>query len=142
MDWNAIKQWLEGGTGCFNIWPWWVGLIVCIAIIGLAALLIWAIYDASKSSRKQKIEDSRNWAIITERGYKKDVIEDFLEIYNVRLKHIVKYKMIENELKNFSTGKLVSLPGKTEQRDDGSGSAAAAGLAAGMIIGSGMGGHH
>jgi hypothetical protein len=136
MDWNAIKQWLEGGSGVYNIWPWWVGLLFCIMIIVATVLIIYCTRDMIISSSKKKKEDKRNMDELIRRGYKEDVIEDFLEIYNVSLKHIVKYKTIENELKNFSAGKVVSLPGKTKQSDDGS--SAAAGLAAGMIIG-GMG---
>jgi hypothetical protein len=135
MDWNAIKQWLEGGSGIYNIWPWWVGLLFCIAIVSVVVLLIMGVVYAMTSDYKQKKEDKRNMDELIQRGYKKDVIEDFINIYNAELKYIIKYKTIENELKNFSTGKVVSLPGKTKQDD---GSSAAAGLAAGMIIGSSM----
>ena len=130
MDWNALAEWLSGP----GLWPFWVGLILCVCVISLVIFIIWAICYGIISSFKQEKEDKQNMEILVQRGYKKDVIEDFLEIYNVSLKHIVKYKTIENELKNFSTGKVVSLPGKTKDKDDGSG--AAAGLAAGMIIGS------
>ena len=83
-------------------------MIICVASI-VATILGLAIYVIKEWRR-----DKRFMKELIDRGYKKETIEDFCEIYNVELKHVVKHKTIENDLISFNRGGAVDLPKKNK----------------------------